>query len=74
MDPLTVLMTALGVGATLLKPAADKAVADGYDALKTLIVRKFGKRDPALDSVLSHHAQDPEGSTPDRATAGWRGR
>jgi hypothetical protein len=60
MDPMTVLITALGAGAAMLKPAVDRAVVDAYTGLKNHLVRKFGARDPALESVLTHHAADPD--------------
>jgi hypothetical protein len=58
MDPLTVLMAALGVGGALLRPVADQAVLDAYNGLKGVLVRKYGQRDPKLPVVLDQHAVD----------------
>ncbi len=44
MDPLSLLFTAIVSGASAaLKPTAEKAVVDGYAALKALIKRKWGE-------------------------------
>jgi len=55
MDPLSLLFSAIVSGAAAaLKPTAEKAVTDSYEALKALIKRKWGhvdvevlERDPA---------------------------
>ena len=60
MDPMTVLLSALAVAGTALKPVADHAVKDGYEVLKSLIVRKFGPANPRLESTLAEYADDPE--------------
>jgi hypothetical protein len=44
MDPLTLIVTAVTAGAVAAsKDVAAQAVKDGYAALKTLLVRKFGQ-------------------------------
>lgn len=44
MDPITIVVTALAVGAAAgLQDAAAQVVKDAYADLKTLIVRKYGK-------------------------------
>jgi hypothetical protein len=59
MEPITVLVSALGLGAQVLSPLADQALKDGYAGLKALIIRKFGASDPALAPVLEKHAKSP---------------
>ena len=61
MEPITVVISALALGAkAAMKPAVKQAVQDAYGGLKTLIVRKFGGRDEALERRLDDHQQDPE--------------
>jgi hypothetical protein len=60
MDPVTVLVAALGVGARALSPLADQALKDAYAGLKALIVRKFGQTQPKLAERLDEHAEDPD--------------
>ena len=44
MDPITIILTALVVGAAAgLKPTAEKAVKDAYAGIKSLIKRKYGQ-------------------------------
>jgi hypothetical protein len=51
MDPLSLLIGALATGAqAALKDTASNAIKDAYSGLKTLIVRKFGKK-PSIDSL-----------------------
>lgn len=43
MDPITIIVTALAVGAAAgLKPTAELAVKDAYSTLKELIKQKYG--------------------------------
>jgi hypothetical protein len=60
MDPITILMSALSLAATALKPVVDEAIKDGYTGLKALIVRKFGGKEPELAQVLEQHEKRPE--------------
>src|SRR2546422_1417927 len=51
MEPVTLLLTALAVGAkAALQDTASAAVKDAYSGLKALIVGKFGKK-ASLDSL-----------------------
>lgn len=44
MDPITIIVTALVVGAAAgLKPTAEQAVKDAYAGLKALITRKYAQ-------------------------------
>jgi hypothetical protein len=68
MDPLSLLFTAVVSGAAAaLKPTAEKAVVDGYEALKALIKRKWAhvdvavlERDPASEPRQQILKQDLE--------------
>jgi hypothetical protein len=45
MDPITLIVTALGAGAALgVKDAASSAVADAYAWLKSLVQRRLASR------------------------------
>jgi hypothetical protein len=57
MDPVTVLMGGLSaIGATL----GEKAIKDGYEALKNLLARKFGDSNPKLTERVDDYLQDTE--------------
>lgn len=60
MDPMTVLLSALSLAGSTLKPVTDQAVKDGYASLKQLIVHKFGSSDAKLVPTLADYADDPE--------------
>jgi len=60
MDPITVLLSALSLAGTALKPLVDEAVKDGYNGLKELIIRKFAGKEPQLPQVLEQHEKHPE--------------
>jgi hypothetical protein len=57
---MQVLLQALALAGPALQPVADEAVKDGYAALKTLLVSRFGLRNPKLERTLDDHAEDPE--------------
>jgi hypothetical protein len=57
MDPVSIIMGALSaVGATI----GDKVIKGGYEALKALIVQKFGNSSPRLGERIEDYVQDPE--------------
>src|SRR5712675_913579 len=57
MDPVSIIMGALSaVGATI----GDKIIKDGYEAIKALIVRKFGNNNPRLAERIEDYVQHPE--------------
>ena len=57
MDPVSIIITALGVAASKL---GDQAITDGYAGLKALIVRKFGSHNPKLADRMDEYVADPE--------------
>ncbi len=59
MDPVTLIVTALAVGAALgLEDSASAAVKDAYSTLKALVRRRFGGR-PDAELVLARHESAP---------------
>lgn len=60
MDPVTLILTALAVGAGAgLKDTASSAVRDAYNGLKGLVRRKLAGREGG-ELVLARHEQDPQ--------------
>ncbi|MGA7732447.1 MAG: hypothetical protein WCD37_14405 [Chloroflexia bacterium] len=52
MDPITLIVTALALGAAAgLKPTAEKAVKDAYEGLKGLILSRFGHASASVSSL-----------------------
>jgi hypothetical protein len=60
MEPITLILTALGAGAALgIKDTASQAVSDAYQGLKLLARRRLaGRRDGEL--VLDRFAETPD--------------
>lgn len=60
MDPVTVIVSALGAGATVgLKDSASSAVTDMYAALKAAVAKKLAGR-PGAEVMLGRHEENPE--------------
>ena len=60
MDPITLILAALAAGATSgLRDTAASAVKDAYSGLKSLIRRRFGDADPAVDADLEAIDKNP---------------
>jgi hypothetical protein len=57
MEPVTVILSALAVAGAKV---GDQAIRDGYAALKSLIVRKFGGARPRLEQDLDDYVDDQE--------------
>jgi hypothetical protein len=53
-------MSALALAGSVAKPATDQAVKDAYAGLRQLVIRRFGPKQPLLESSIDQHAQDPE--------------
>jgi predicted Rossmann fold nucleotide-binding protein DprA/Smf involved in DNA uptake len=65
MDPLTLIVTAVTVGAALgLKPVAEQAVKDAYAGLKRIIMDKYNDRKKVVPAVQNLE-EDPE-------SEGWK--
>ena len=60
MDPISILLSALSLAGTALKPITDQAIKDGYVGLKELIIRKFGGKEPELTHVLDQNEKRPD--------------
>lgn len=68
MDPVTMIMTALAMGAASGAPSVGaQAIKDAYAGLKTLIVRRFGNR-PDVQKAVDDLEKKPE-SAGRKATA-----
>jgi hypothetical protein len=60
MDPVTLILTSLGAGASAGGQAiANDAIRDSYSGLKALIVRKFAGK-PSAEVALNEHESDPK--------------
>jgi hypothetical protein len=60
MDPITLIVTALAVGAALgVQDTASSAVKDAYASLKALVKKRFAGRATA-ELVLAEHENSPE--------------
>jgi hypothetical protein len=60
MDPITLIVTALGAGAALgFKDTASAAVKDAYVGLKALVRKRLGGG-PDAELVLAKHEKAPE--------------
>jgi hypothetical protein len=57
MDPITVILSALAVAGGKV---GGQAIQDGYEALKSLIVRKLGGNQPKLEERIDDYVQDQE--------------
>ena len=60
MDPITVLLSALSLAGTALRPVSDQAMKDAYNGLKSLIIRRFAPQNPKLEEKLAEYVEDPE--------------
>jgi hypothetical protein len=59
MDPITLVVTALALGAAAgLKPTAEQAIKDAYAGLKKLIQDRYAKARPAVELLESDPAQE----------------
>lgn len=59
MDPVTLIVTALGAGtASAIQDEASAAAKDAYVRLRALVAKRFAGR-PAAELVLSRHEADP---------------
>ncbi len=60
MDPVTLILTALGVGAATGGQAlVNDVIKDSYAGLKALIARKFAGK-PRAEVALNEHESDPK--------------
>jgi hypothetical protein len=60
MDPLTLIVAALGAGATAAaKDTASQAIKDAYAGLKSMIQKHFANK-PETEIILKQHEADPE--------------
>jgi hypothetical protein len=57
VDPITVILSALAVAAG---KAGAQAVQDGYAALKSVILRKYGRGQPKLEERIDDFVRDQD--------------
>lgn len=57
MDPITVILSALAIAGGNI---ATQAIQDGYAALRSLILRKFGRGQPKLEERIDDYVADQE--------------
>jgi hypothetical protein len=57
MDPITVILSALAVAGGKV---GGQAIQDGYNALKSLILSKFGRDQPRLEERIDDYVDDQE--------------
>jgi hypothetical protein len=57
MDPITVILSALAVAGGKV---GGQAIQDGYRALKSLILRKYGRDQPRLEERIDDYVDDQE--------------
>jgi hypothetical protein len=62
MDPITVILSALAVAGGKV---GGQAIQDGYEALKSLIVRKLGGNQPKLEERIDDYVQAGAGADQD---------
>jgi hypothetical protein len=60
MEPITILVSALSLAGSALKPIAADVVKDSYVGLKRLIVERFGPKNPDLGHTLDKLEQNSE--------------
>jgi hypothetical protein len=60
MEPITMILTALSAGATAsLQGVVSAAIQDAYAGLKALILKKFGDK-PLAKETVEEYEKDPE--------------
>jgi len=57
---MSVLLSALSLAGTALKPVSDQAIKDGYAGLREMVRHRFAGKSPKLEPTLDEYAADPE--------------